>query len=144
MSVRPKFWSNRSPRFWWGFWIFMFLFACWAWTCYFRLGIAHQSATGRSLEFTTARGCLILSSWRQESPAPGLIPNWEFQSSPLVAFDGAPRVSRIDTSMGVYHQLFIPLWIPCLAWLVLWPLWLRRAHKKAGANFSAPAEMENR
>ena len=137
MNSRPKFWNNRSPRFWWGFWILIFLFVCWAWSCYFRVEVTHTSASGRQMEITVTKGRLSLNSW-QWAGTPTLLPRWEFRSSKLIGFEGMPRFSRTDTPMGVYHRLFIPLWIPLAAWLILWRLWLRHAHKKAGANLFAP------
>lgn len=31
--------------------------------------------------------------------------------------------------------LFLPLWIPLLCWVFLWPLWMHRADKKEAAIF---------
>ena len=31
--------------------------------------------------------------------------------------------------------LFVPLWIPLLGWVFLWPLWMHRADKKEAAIF---------
>jgi hypothetical protein len=144
MISRSKFWNHRSPRFWWGFWVLIFLFACWVWSCYFRFEIARQSAKGPRLELVISRGCLIVGSWNQAG-IPGITPGWDFNSGKLIAFSGTPRFSRVDTPIGLFQQLRLPLWIPLPGWLILWPLWLRRARKKAGAILEEPhpAEIEN-
>ena len=33
-------------------------------------------------------------------------------------------------------NLNIPLWLPVLLWLIIWPLWIRRITRKEAAHFS--------
>ncbi len=33
-------------------------------------------------------------------------------------------------------NLNIPLWLPVLLWLIIWPLWIRRITRKEAAHFA--------
>jgi hypothetical protein len=39
--------------------------------------------------------------------------------------------------------VFVPLWIPLIAWVFLWPLWMHRADKKEAAIFGSGDHLPN-
>lgn len=142
MSRRPKFWLHRSSRFWWGLLLLLILLAAWLLTMAkggrflynydgtnseHRCRIALRSG-GLDLDFdhwTLAKGT--------GTPSPRS--EWRFDSaSSIGATLSAEFEWRNEHDYRSLH-LFVPLWIPLLGWVFLWPLWMHRADKKEAAIF---------
>lgn len=132
MARRPKFWIHRSGRFWRGFAVFLFLFAAWVLTMFSHSEVrySHSDLSSARVASLTLEDGGLRAAWTTEiykaasSRAPSPRSDWDFDLRESHGARLSPEFSR-KTSDWRYGSetnlhLFLPLWLPLLAWTVFW------------------------
>ena len=163
-SSRPKLWLLRTRRFWFGILLLMLLVGTWIGSMNCNITVRHHgfildpeiNNQSGSQDLDYARGCISLTkgdvSWRDLDDPSNTIPGtflkqpWSWIYSEEIyesmifpnfyseshAGAGGARIS----SSEVRKHLTLPLWLPVLLWLIIWPLWIRRLTRKEAAHFA--------
>lgn len=152
VDQRPKLWMHRTFRFWGGLSLLILLFAMWLGTMstessirYSRPSSYEISAVKMSFESGGFQG--TVERWFWDTPSPRWGTGWNLSQRTRHHVRMLPRLTR-STIEGPhqtvkFYSAFLPLWIPLLAWAILWPMWMRRGDREKSLAFSedqAPAD----
>lgn len=148
VSHRPRVWIHRSPRFWWGLGILVFLLAVWITSAALFLRATHAHVTPprqwREASFWLGNGGIGVewNVWKIESGSFASISEWSTYSGRARDIGIAPSLvwkeqggTRDFGIAAVKSSIFLPLWLPVLAWLGIWLLWMHRSDKKEEAFY---------
>ncbi len=150
---RPKLWLLRTRRFWFGFGWLAFLIALWLGSgdCQASLSVELSSVKGVEvyknvfglfvengtfgIERTFGTLYLFIDKLFQFGPW-----GWSFHQSDD-EINLLPKLYSKEFigygQAGFYDwRITLPLWLPVLLWLIIWPLWIRRLTRKEAAHFA--------
>jgi len=140
---RSRWWLLRTRRFWFGVVGFLLLVAMWirSTTHQDLLVLESRNAKGSEKSYVAGNedGALIVGYVGFDRPSTYLKPYFKFTPSTLKRSFKSGSFSRptIFTIEGVTTCIFsIPLWIPPLLWLIVWPWWVSRLNHKEAAYFA--------
>ena len=150
---RPKPWLLRTRRFWFGMWVLFLLTGTWIGAGQFTGSLEYVSELKGESRFSTfsliaiSNGKMIISQKPNTITCANL---WCRAWNRNNGYDFWPK--PFDTEVtGETYQLYsdfgvvgpstgwviqIPLWLPVLLWLIIWPLWIRRLTRKEAAHFA--------
>ena len=149
---RPKLWLLRTRRFWFGMGILSVLIALWLCSphyigsaCVNRSEVRNGIAYVRYLGIATEEGLVVPYSGSYErtlgiSNDPPDTFQWEFEREEEALLSYIPKrwiVNESNTEQSFSRTfVLLPLWLPVLLWLIIWPLLIRRITRKEAAHFS--------
>ena len=146
MNRRPKFWIHRSSRFWSGLLVMLLLFGAWIHSMQRGISVIYWTEGKDAINLTAGitQGGLQAeyAFWANAgSGATTRTRHWLAHGSPA----GARLIPRLEWKKRMqsglplrYFQLFIPLWIPLLAWIGYWLWWMRRGDVKEDKLYGDP------
>ncbi|OYV05550.1 MAG: hypothetical protein CFE26_11015 [Verrucomicrobiales bacterium VVV1] len=149
---RPKLWLLRTRRFWFGVGMLMLLIACWLLSPrYLAQASVYRSEIRGGAVYVHFFGVFIedgllgpFSGSYDYVPGPSDdLPNWFdwfFETSDNSSLSYIPKhwiVTETKTELSPSRTyILLPLWLPILLWLIIWPLWIRRLTRKEAAHFA--------
>jgi hypothetical protein len=150
---RPKLWLLRTRRFWFGVGILVLLISLWlgsgAYSADFYVRLDSKSGKENCVcyYFSSAQEGTLLFLRSSELGTSGtyygsLKPwGYDFEKSSFeltlfpIVYSHWP-VNLGASSTITFTKLSLPLWLPVLLWLIVWPLWIRRLTRKEAAHFA--------
>lgn len=161
---RPKLWLLRTRRFWFGVAVLFFLISVYAESCIYSGRIHYSSRSDNTYDLGFIHGNWVFTL-RIDAATCGdryysldKNPGIDRPRTPYTSYRNPFKFGERDqtpvNSSNIDYILFVmespyssqpsttgctitlPLWLPVLLWLIVWPLWIRRLTRKEAAHFA--------